>query len=375
MKNSDLKSTSKNSSNSPKTTKPFFLKDNQDSFFSNGDIFGKGNFYHSTSSPIQKKSIEVLPEDVQFKMESTFGEDFSNVNIHENSKQANDLNALAFTQNENIHFATGKLDPQSKSGRELIGHEFAHVTQQRQGKVNQTTQLKGLSINDDKNLENEADNLGKKAAQAKFKGGETPSTKHKKTSPVESNITQFALPAIVAGMGAAEWIAAGALGYNLVNDAVQSGSGDVSYSFDEVEGVLLPGGGNDVAAHKTAHPSAQIYEATHHFAIWGGTSGSRKMGIKFGITFLFDDAGAIGNISLALLDIYDWPAWGGNVSVNITPRSLAAGNASFRFTINVGYDNSWFNSEKPGSVQLILRGGDGDLRLTVDNFYGYTKIG
>lgn len=370
------KSASKyNSGNSPKTIKPFFSKGNQDSFFKERGFFGGGDFFQPISSPIQRKVNRNLPEDVQFKMESTFGENFSNVGIHENSKQADNLNALAFTQNENIYFASGKFDPKSTQGKELIGHEFAHIAQQRQGKVKQTAQLKGLSINDDKNLENEADALGKKAAQAKFKEGNAPPAKHSKASPVENKVTQFALPPILAGMGAAEWIASGGLGYLLVNDAVRSGSGDVSYSFDEVEGVLLPGGGNDVAAHKTAHPNAQIYEATHHFAIWGGTSGSRKMGIKFGITFLFDNAGAIGNISLALMDIYDWPAWGGNVNVNITPRSLAAGNASFRFTINVGYDNSWFNSEHPGSVELILRGGDGDLSLTVDNFYGFTKIG
>ena len=315
-----------------------------------------------------------LPKETQMKMESAFGEDFSNVEISQNSKQADDLNALAYTQGESIHFATGQFNPQSKSGQELIGHELTHVVQQRHGRVNQTAQLKGMSINQDKKLENEADTLGKKAANSSLDGngyskiGQTASVRE------GSGVAQFALPAVIAAMGAAEWLAAGGLGYLLVNDAVSSGSGDVSYSFDEVEGVLLPGGGNDVAAHKTANPSAQIYEATHKFAIWGGKSGSRKMGIKFGITYLFDNAGAIGNISLSLIDVYDWPGWGGTVNVNITPRSLARGNASFRFTINVGYNNSWFVSENPGSVELILRGGDGDLSLIVDNFYGYTEI-
>ena len=137
----------------------------------------------------------------------------------------------------------------------------------------------------------------------------------------------------------------------------------------------MPSGGSDVAAHKTAHPNAQIYEATHKFAIWAGTESNRKMGIKFGITFLYDDAGAIGNISLSILDVYDWPGFGGSVNVNITPRSLASGSASFRFTINVNPSNSWFVADHPGSVQLRLRGGDGDLSKTSDDFWGFTEIG
>ena len=315
-----------------------------------------------------------LPEETQIKMESAFGEDFSNVEINKNSKNANDLGALAFTQGENIHFATGQFNPQSKSGQELIGHELTHVVQQRHGRVAQTAQLKGLSVNQDKRLENEADVLGKKASQAKSAVNDNLTPKQANSIPGENGVTQFALPAVIAAMGAAEWLAAGGLGYLVVNDAVRSVSGDVTYSFDEVEGVLLPGGGNDVAAHKTAHPGAQIYEATHYFAIWGGTSGSRKMGIKFGITFLFDNAGAIGNISLSLIEVYDWPGWGGNLNVNITPRSLARGNASFRFTINIGEDNSWFVSDDSGSVELILRGGDGDLSISADNYYGHKEI-
>lgn len=329
----------------------------------------------NTVSPVQTKRNNDLPEELQAKMETSFGSDFSNVKIHKNSKQAAKLNALAFTQSEQIHFAPGKFDPQSKSGQELIGHEMAHVTQQRQGRVNSTGTVNGMPMNRDKGLESEADTMGKQAAQAKFPPGKVPFTQQVKPAPVASQVTQFALPAFIAAMGAAEWIAAGALGYVVANDAMAASSGDVSYSFDEVDGVLLPSGGSDVSAHKAAHPNAQIYEATHYFAIWKGWEDTRKMGIKFGITFLYDDAGAIGNISLSIIDVYDWPGWGGSVNVNITSRSLAGGFASFRFTINVGVSNFMGINEDPGSVQLRLRGGDGDLSLVVDNFYGHTKIG
>ena len=273
----------------------------------------------NTVSPVQTKRNNDLPEELQAKMETSFGSDFSNVKIHKNSKQAAKLNALAFTQGEQIHFAPGQFNPHSKSGQELIGHEMAHVTQQRQGRVSSTGTVNGMPMNRDKGLESEADTMG--------------------------------------------------------NDVLSTTSGDVSYSFDEVNGVLLPTGGSDVAAHRAAHPNAQIYEATQYFAIWKGWEDTRKMGIKFGITFLYDDAGAIGNISLSLIEVYDWAAWGGNVNVNITSRSLASGFASFRFTINVGVNNFMGLNEVPGSVQLLLRGGDGDLRLVADNFYGFTEIG
>jgi len=107
-----------------------------------------------------------LPHDLQANMESSFGQDFSGVNIHRNSQEALRLNALAYTQGESIHFAPGEFTPHSESGRNLIGHEFAHVVQQRSGVVNPTAVLgKGLALNNNQGLENEADRLGRKAVQ------------------------------------------------------------------------------------------------------------------------------------------------------------------------------------------------------------------
>ncbi|HEY8401328.1 MAG TPA: DUF4157 domain-containing protein, partial [Cytophagaceae bacterium] len=100
-------------------------------------------------------------------MENSFGEDFSGVNIHTNSEQANQLNALAYTQGNDIHFAPGQYNPESKSGQELLGHELTHVVQQKQGRVNSTAQFKGVQINNDSALENEADEMGRKAAEGK----------------------------------------------------------------------------------------------------------------------------------------------------------------------------------------------------------------
>ncbi len=76
-----------------------------------------------------------LPEDVQSKMEQSFGTSFNDVNVHANDKSANDLGALAYTQGKDIHFAPGQYNPESKKGQELLGHELTHVVQQRERRV------------------------------------------------------------------------------------------------------------------------------------------------------------------------------------------------------------------------------------------------
>ena len=108
-----------------------------------------------------------LPGALQAKMEGALGADFSSVQIHQNSSSATDVGALAYAQGNDLHFAPGQYQPESSTGQELIGHELAHVVQQREGRVQPTTQAKGLAVNDDKGLETEADNLGRQAAQFK----------------------------------------------------------------------------------------------------------------------------------------------------------------------------------------------------------------
>ncbi|MGB8955748.1 MAG: DUF4157 domain-containing protein [Tumebacillaceae bacterium] len=121
------------------------------------------------AAPVQRKSggANKMPEHVQSKMETAFHTDFSDVNIHVGS-QATDVGALAYAQGNDIHFAQGKFDPESRSGQELLGHELAHVVQQRAGRVQPTTEANGLPINDDPKLEQEADNLGRQAASLKL---------------------------------------------------------------------------------------------------------------------------------------------------------------------------------------------------------------
>jgi hypothetical protein len=120
-----------------------------------------------------------MPDDVQNKMEYSFGVDFSDVDIHKDSPQAPSLGALAYTQGNDVHFAPGQYNPGSQKGQELLGHELTHVVQQREGRVKPTNKQQssyakasevneGMSVNTDPALEKEADEQGKQAAQGKM---------------------------------------------------------------------------------------------------------------------------------------------------------------------------------------------------------------
>ena len=75
-----------------------------------------------------------LPTGTRTEMENSFGADFSNVRIHNDSsavQMSKDLNAQAFTHGSDIYFNSGKYDTNSKSGKHLLAHELTHVVQQR----------------------------------------------------------------------------------------------------------------------------------------------------------------------------------------------------------------------------------------------------
>lgn len=113
-----------------------------------------------------------LPSETREKMERSFGHDFSAVRVHEGSEPAR-IGADAYTRGNNIHFAPGAFHPSSPDGEQLLGHELAHVVQQRAGRVRAPLGT-GAPINTDAALEAEADALGSKAAdggEAKMHGG------------------------------------------------------------------------------------------------------------------------------------------------------------------------------------------------------------
>jgi peptidoglycan hydrolase-like protein with peptidoglycan-binding domain len=106
-----------------------------------------------------------MPAQLRSHMEHALSADFSAVRIHQ-GPQAQALGALAYTKGTDIHFAPGQYQPDTRAGKELLGHELTHVVQQAQGRVAATTQAKGIAINNDPSLEREADEMGARVAQA-----------------------------------------------------------------------------------------------------------------------------------------------------------------------------------------------------------------
>ncbi len=104
-----------------------------------------------------------LPPEVRLHMESAFGADFSSVRVHV-GPQAERIGAIAFTSGADIYFAPGRYQPETPAGRRLLGHELAHVVQQRQGRVRNPAG--GVAIVQDAALEAEADRMGDRAASA-----------------------------------------------------------------------------------------------------------------------------------------------------------------------------------------------------------------
>ncbi|UBV45355.1 DUF4157 domain-containing protein (plasmid) [Deinococcus taeanensis] len=102
-----------------------------------------------------------LPAAVQRHLEQGLNHDLSRVRIHDDAeadKLAKGVNAVAFTTGTDIYFRSGKFNPNTKSGLELLAHEVTHTVQQAQGKV-------GRGIDPDAGLEAEAQSMGSKLAR------------------------------------------------------------------------------------------------------------------------------------------------------------------------------------------------------------------
>lgn len=103
-----------------------------------------------------------LPATVQQNMEAVFGVDFSDVQIHVGT-QASSIGALAFTHGARLYFAPGQYDPFTRRGQQLLGHELAHVVQQRSGRATNPFGS-GIALIHDPMLEAEAERMGLRAA-------------------------------------------------------------------------------------------------------------------------------------------------------------------------------------------------------------------
>ena len=98
-----------------------------------------------------------LPDGLKTGIESLSGMAMDHVQVHYNSAQPAQLNALAYAQGRDIHLAPGQ--------ERHLPHEAWHVVQQAQGRVRRTMQIKdGVTVNGDEGLEHEADVMGARTA-------------------------------------------------------------------------------------------------------------------------------------------------------------------------------------------------------------------
>lgn len=75
-----------------------------------------------------------LNESLRGKYEPALGDSFGDVRIHtgpEADSLARSVSARAFTTGTDVYFAQGEYRPSSSDGGHLLGHELAHVVQQR----------------------------------------------------------------------------------------------------------------------------------------------------------------------------------------------------------------------------------------------------
>lgn len=106
-----------------------------------------------------------LPGAVRAKMEAAFGHDFANVRVHHGGGEAESIGALAYARGSHLHFARGQYQPHTPAGQRILGHELAHVVQQRAGRVPHPGGA--VPINADTRLEAEADAFAERAASGR----------------------------------------------------------------------------------------------------------------------------------------------------------------------------------------------------------------
>ncbi|MFL5589418.1 MAG: DUF4157 domain-containing protein [Ktedonobacteraceae bacterium] len=75
-----------------------------------------------------------LDSNVQESMGSRFGQDFSHVRVHADTKaaeSAQSVSALAYTVGSDVVFGKGQYRPETSEGQRLLAHELTHVVQQQ----------------------------------------------------------------------------------------------------------------------------------------------------------------------------------------------------------------------------------------------------
>ena len=106
-------------------------------------------------TPEQKRNETGMSDNLKAGIEDLSGFAMDDVRVHYNSPEPATVQALAYTHGTDIYVAPGQ--------EQHLPHEAWHVAQQMAGRVEPTTEVSGLPVNDCIELEHEADVMGARA--------------------------------------------------------------------------------------------------------------------------------------------------------------------------------------------------------------------
>lgn len=107
----------------------------------------------SASHSVRRENRTGIPTQLKECMEQSTGLSFDDVRVHYNSALPARLDALAYTQGNQVEIAPGQ--------ERHLPHELGHVVQQKLGAVRaNATHSSGVALNTDPALEHQADELG-----------------------------------------------------------------------------------------------------------------------------------------------------------------------------------------------------------------------
>lgn len=121
---------------------------------------GKFGGAHAAAGAVSRPANRTgLPAQLKHGIEALSGMSMDHVRVHYNSSHPSQLDAYAYAQGSDIHLAPGQ--------ERHLPHEAWHLVQQAQGRVKPTRQMKnGCELNDEVDLEGEADTMGSRALGA-----------------------------------------------------------------------------------------------------------------------------------------------------------------------------------------------------------------
>jgi hypothetical protein len=129
-------------------------------------------------APTKQKNNTGLPDDLKIGIENLSGISLDDVKVHRNSDKPAQLQAHAYAEGTDIYLGPGQ--------EEHLPHEAWHVVQQKQGRVKPTMQMEDMDVNDDINLETEADVMGGESQKVDY----SVPNKEIRNKPSNENIIQ-----------------------------------------------------------------------------------------------------------------------------------------------------------------------------------------